>query len=208
MATHRVQQGECMASIAERHRFLWTTLWEHEENAALRALRKNPNALLPGDAVHIPEKLHRPYAAGTDAVHVFALRRNLVRLCLRLTRSGAPRSHEGYTLRGGVFEVTGTTASDGAIDVEIPVDLAAVDLILDASGERYRLDLGHLDPVETVTGAQARLRSLGLYSGPVDGIAGPVTTSAITGFQRSRDLPATGVLDETTSAALASAYGG
>lgn len=70
-------------------------------------------------------------------------------------------------------------------------------------------------PPQTATGAvvapqpspalregQERLRTLGFYSGPVDGIAGPETDTAIASFQRSRGLVVTGRLDAATMAAL------
>jgi uncharacterized caspase-like protein len=41
---------------------------------------------------------------------------------------------------------------------------------------------------------QERLRKLGLYTGPLDAIMGPLTREAIMGFQKSRGAPVTGYL--------------
>ncbi len=41
---------------------------------------------------------------------------------------------------------------------------------------------------------QAALQEIGLYRAPIDGVFGPRTREAITIFQRSRGLPATGLL--------------
>jgi peptidoglycan hydrolase-like protein with peptidoglycan-binding domain len=41
---------------------------------------------------------------------------------------------------------------------------------------------------------QQRLRDLGLYTGPLDAIMGPLTREAIMGYQRSRNAAVTGYL--------------
>lgn len=49
---------------------------------------------------------------------------------------------------------------------------------------------------------QTRLRDLGLYSGPIDGIVGTKTKSAIAAFQTQNSLPITGMADTKTLKAL------
>jgi N-acetylmuramoyl-L-alanine amidase len=53
-----------------------------------------------------------------------------------------------------------------------------------------------------VRDAQQRLRTLGFYNGPIDGVAGTETQLAMERFQRSRGLDATGTLTPATTAAL------
>lgn len=55
------------------------------------------------------------------------------------------------------------------------------------------------DVVRTI---QTRLRSLGFYSGQVDGIWGPAMQSALQRFQQGRGLQATGQLTPATATAL------
>jgi peptidoglycan hydrolase-like protein with peptidoglycan-binding domain len=50
--------------------------------------------------------------------------------------------------------------------------------------------------------AQQKLRELGLYPGPIDGMLGPRTLAALYGYQDARGLPNTGLLDEATWKAL------
>lgn len=54
----------------------------------------------------------------------------------------------------------------------------------------------------SVQEAQERLETLGLSPGPVDGLMGSMTRSALREFQRRNDLPVTGELDPATQSAL------
>jgi peptidoglycan hydrolase-like protein with peptidoglycan-binding domain len=64
------------------------------------------------------------------------------------------------------------------------------------------------DQGPTVVALQQRLRQLGFFRYPRNtGIYGPVTTTAVRDFQRSRGLPATGVATPATRAALINTQG-
>lgn len=51
-------------------------------------------------------------------------------------------------------------------------------------------------------GLQVALRAQGLYAGPIDAIAGPLTVAAVRTFQRKHDLPVTGIANARTRAAM------
>ena len=51
-------------------------------------------------------------------------------------------------------------------------------------------------------GLQVALRAQGLYRGPIDAISGPATVAALREFQRSHDLPVTGLADTRTRKAM------
>src|SRR3954447_15700440 len=53
-----------------------------------------------------------------------------------------------------------------------------------------------------VAGLQVALRAWGLYDGPVDGIDGPGTRSAVRAFQQRAGLPVDGIAGGRTRAAL------
>jgi len=57
-------------------------------------------------------------------------------------------------------------------------------------------------PSDALRDAQARLRTLGYYEGPVDGLPGPATSRAIESFQRDRGLVADAQLGPMTVDAL------
>jgi peptidoglycan hydrolase-like protein with peptidoglycan-binding domain len=59
------------------------------------------------------------------------------------------------------------------------------------------------DPyIELNRQVQERLRQLGFYNGPVNGVIGPNTQAAIAQFQLSWPMPVNGMLDADTLAAL------
>lgn len=63
------------------------------------------------------------------------------------------------------------------------------------------------DPRDLVRNKEVQiiLKKLGHYTGPVDGILGPVSRKAITGFQEKHGLDATGLLDKPTLSLLETA---
>jgi peptidoglycan hydrolase-like protein with peptidoglycan-binding domain len=54
----------------------------------------------------------------------------------------------------------------------------------------------------SITELQQRLSAMGYKPGPVDGVSGPRTASALRKFQHDHHLPVTGTLDPQTVAAL------
>ena len=63
---------------------------------------------------------------------------------------------------------------------------------------------GVRDPLEprVIRGVQVRLRQLGFYHGPADGVWGSGTQDAVSDFQKSRGLQATGALTPSTAAMM------
>ena len=53
-----------------------------------------------------------------------------------------------------------------------------------------------------VSAIQADFRTIGYYTGEIDGVYGPQTIAAVEQFQTDRDLPVTGLVDPATQAAL------
>jgi Putative peptidoglycan binding domain len=76
-----------------------------------------------------------------------------------------------------------------------------------ASGAYYPYDgpiygYNDLTPDQVVVNVQAQLQRDGYYSGPVDGVLGPVTRQAIAAFQADHGLAITSAVDQPTLASL------
>lgn len=67
---------------------------------------------------------------------------------------------------------TGSTDEDGELTEKLPLSVTSVHLLLGPLQEEIELQLGNLDPLDAVSGWQARLSNLGHDAGPVD--ASPV----------------------------------
>jgi N-acetylmuramoyl-L-alanine amidase len=207
---HTVLQGECLASISKRYGFLdYRTVYNAPENQALRQKRPHPNLLYPGDQVYIPSKESKKEQRSTGATHTFRISRQTVQLRIVLKSSlDKPYVTKKYELAAGGQVITGKTDSNGLLQAEISADISAAKLTLwpgdnESDGAiSWNISIGHLDPFDTATGAQARLNNLGFYCGAVDGIVGPKTERALRAFQIVNGLPATGVLDAATCSLL------
>jgi hypothetical protein len=120
---HIVQPGEHLSAIAIRHGFDdYRSLWYHGENAELRQQRKNPNVLLAGDRVAIPDRTPREEFRPTDKRHRFVKEGQPLRLRVRLLDEGR-RVVSALTAK---LAVDGTEhpprplGGDGQVDEAIP----------------------------------------------------------------------------------------
>jgi len=218
--THTVEQGEYLASIAKDYGFSdWHTIYDHPQNADLKKNRPNPNILLPGDEIFIPDKQLKQESCPTEKKHCFKV--NVPKAWLRIIlkdAEGKPIKNQTYTLKVGWLTSTGTTDGTGLLQQKIPIGLETGKLSLDKLGLTWPLKIGHLDPIHDedddkaiISGLQARLSNLGYDCGNVDGLLGPRTREAIRIFQREamRREPAkiTGEPDKETLDALKQQYG-
>lgn len=203
---HVVRQGECLSSIARDHGFQdWKVLYEHPANAELKKRRPNPNALLPGDLIAIPEKKFLECNRPTGSWHEFTVQAEESRLKLRLLDvDGTPLANQAYQLKIDGEERAGTTDGDGLLDEPVRPNASAATVTATVTRDDephdfvWDLEIGALDPVSQMTGVQARLQNLQFYHGELDGNFGPMTRQAVAAFQESRGLEPTGEADDAT----------
>lgn len=120
-----------------------------------------------------------------------------------------PRANVKYLLTIDGVTSEGWTDGEGKIIRPIPPNAQAGHLVVgdatkDEELQEFDLVLGDLDPVETMTGVQQRLRNLGFDPGPIDGEMGPLTSEAIAKFQALCEMEVTGELDDATRQRLKS----
>jgi LysM domain len=202
MIAYTVVQGDCFYSIAATYGFPWKVLWNHPDNAALKQKRKDPNVLLPGDVVMVPEKQQKEVSCATDANHPFQLNAMPAKLVLQmLDRNHKPRKGLKYSVSIDGEVHTGTTDGQGKIDQLIRPDAKKASLVLQDGQdvEKYEVSLGHVNPIDDKTGGQQRLENLGLK--------GMSPKIALLWFQKKNGLQQSGELDSQTLTKLKSVHG-
>jgi Putative peptidoglycan binding domain len=205
-----IKQGDCLSSIAYEHGFFWETLWKLPDNRPLQESRKNPNALLPGDALTVPPTRRKQETGAIEEVHRFRLKGVPETLRVRfLDAENKPRANLPYVLTIDGATHTGKTNADGELKHSIEPNAKKGELVIGEGedAEEIPLNLGHLDPVSEISGVQMRLLNLGFACGAADGVLGPRTRSAIERFQRAAGLKPTGDPDEATQKALEKQHG-
>ena len=207
MNDHVVEEGECLSSIAHGYGFFWETLWNLPENGSLKSTRKDPNVLLAGDVVKIPDLRAKAAAGAAGTRHSFQVKGVPSRLRMTFYFLGKPRSGDRYVLQTDSLLLSGNLDGSGTLDVAIPPNDRTLTLTLGDDQTVYELGIGSLDPISEVRGAQQRLTNLGYACGQADGVLGPLTTQAIKSFQTDQQLAATGTLDGETLDKLKSTHG-
>jgi hypothetical protein len=206
---YEVQPGESVDSISFEHGLFWETVWNHPNNQQLKQERKNPNVLLSGDKVFIPDIRTKQEPGATEKRHRFKRKGVPAGLEIVLRDShGKPRPNVSYILEIDSQLTSGKTDAQGRIKQPIPPNADKGRLTVGGGGgEVYNLRLGNLDPITSITGIQQRLRNLGFYSGAVDGQLNDATIQAIKPFQAKFGFPDTGKLDDPTRDKLQSEHG-
>lgn len=212
---HKVKKGESLPSIAEKYKSVqWEKIYFDSKNFDLRRKRPNPHILYPGDEIAIPLKEDRIDNAKTEMKHKFVRRKNKVMLRIRmLDSSGNPLEGYAYKLEIGSQIYEGLTRKNGLIEHSINPDIreGILNFWIDAERKNvcitFLLKIAHLHPVEYITGVQARLKNLGFYFGPIDGIFNAKTEAAIRDFQKKYGLKVDGIPEVDTQKKLEEVYG-
>lgn len=205
---HVVREGECISSIAVETGHFWETIWNDGANATLREARVNPNVLLIGDRVHIPEKRRKDESITPETRHRFRRRGEPSKLIVRFTIEDTPRANEPYVLTIDGVTTEGVTDANGVLNAFLPGNARRALVVLGHPGEttQYRLMLRELSPITEIVGVQQRLNNLDFDCGPEDGILNEETTAALSRFQTRYGLQATGKPDEATRSRLATVH--
>ncbi len=202
MGMNTVDLGDSIPSIAKENGFFWETIWNHPQNAALKAKRKDPNILFPGDQVFVPDLRLKEESRGTNARHKFKLKGEKVKFKLQLLMLDQPRKNEPYTLEVDGKLLKGTLDGEGKLEQTVPANAKTGKLILRGGKEQYPVNFGHLNPIDEVSGVQQRLNNLGFQAGAEDGQQSDELKAALMAFQTKYNLNPTGALDAATKSKL------
>lgn len=209
---HLVKQGEHISSIAAQNGFHdFHSIWDRPENSSLRQQRDNPHVLAPGDQLFVPDKETKDYSRPTDQHHRFKLKGKPLQLRLFLDRMYYDPIANAPCVLSVEAEVYSLTSSgQGEIKHTIPKTAEHATLrIQDKLSIEVPILIGHLDPVDQVSGQLARLANLGYYRGspddsPPDKIEFP---SAMEEFQCEHNLTVDGICGPATQAKLKEVHG-
>ncbi|HWA24635.1 MAG TPA: LysM domain-containing protein [Lacunisphaera sp.] len=202
---YTVEPGDCIDSIAFQHGFAAATIWNHGSNSALKSRRKNPNTLVPGDIVHIPDLTLKNKSCAAETRHRFKRKSVPVKLNVQFEFNGKARSAVPYNVEVDGVVKSGKTDGDGWIRLPIAPNAREARIELrpkDAEPEHFFLQLGCLEPVDTIIGQKARLKNLGFFDGDLTPDATPDFKAALAAFQAAFKLSPTGSADDATQGKL------
>jgi hypothetical protein len=118
---HIVRGGECVASIAKQTGHFWQTIWDEPANSDLKTIRKQPNVLLDGDRITIPELRPKEDSGQTEMRHRFKRRGEPSHLRIRVLDQDKPMASMPYKLViDGKQTIEGMLDAEGVLDVPIP----------------------------------------------------------------------------------------
>ena len=210
---HVVKQGESLPEIARSYGFPdCRVVWSAPDNSELRRKRPNLNVLHPGDVVTIPDAVGKTDSGKTGQTHTFQANRTerVLRLVMK-DHHQKPLANLPYTIRfRSADPISGST--DGSGKIEKPMPPSSAEAFLDIAGRTYLLRFNHLNPMKNapdqgMSGAQGRLKNLGYYEGPVNGVLDDATRLALIAFQEDFDLTADGKPGDPVFAKLESEHG-
>lgn len=210
---HIVKQGDYLSKIAKQYGFAdYKAIWNHPKNAEFKKKRKNPNILYPGDELFVPDREEKELSCSTGKRHRFEVKRSPLKLRLVLKDFGyKPFANTKCVLYvdGQKFELT--SDADGLIEHAIPSTAEQARLQVDDPNSPIDLDvpiqIGHLDPLDTVPGQKSRLNNLGYYAGPLDKEDEALFKSAVEEFQCDQKLAVDGKCGPKTQAKLHEVHG-
>ena len=212
---YTVQQGDHLSKIAMNFGFSdYRVIWDHPDNAALKAKRKNPNVLFPGDTLFIPDRELREESCSTDQRHRFTVRTTVPKLRLVLEDLyETPIANANCMLVVGNDVRNVTTDGSGRIEQVLPPGEDNAYLIIQDDSQtafnfvEIPLKIGHLDPVEELTGQQARLKNLGYFFGEIGDKEDESFRAAVEEFQCDNSLTVDGICGPKTQAKLKAVHG-
>jgi N-acetylmuramoyl-L-alanine amidase len=211
---YTVQQGDHLSKIAKDNGFTdYTVIWNHPENADLKKQRQNPNVLLPGDQIFVPDMEEKQESGATDKRHTFTVDKKILKLRLVLEDIyEKPIAGAQCALLVGDQTFQVTTDGQGKLEQEIPLDSTEAFLAIRGdqtpfANEVIAIKIGHLDPIDELSGQIARLNNLGYFPGNLDGSDADAFQSAVEEFQCDHGLKVDGDCGPKTQAKLKEVHG-
>src|SRR3954452_20849532 len=81
---YEIREGDCLSSLAGERGLTWQKIWDYPANSRLKQLRKDPNILMPGDILVIPDLEKKEYSKVTERRHRFKKKGDPAKIRLRI----------------------------------------------------------------------------------------------------------------------------
>lgn len=132
-SSHTIAEGDCCSSLAAAAGLLdHHAVYDHGDNAELKSRRPNPNMLVVGDVVSVPDVETKTVTAATTQRHRYVVTVRAVKLRLKIVdREGHPVSGKAWRLTFAGGQRDGALGGDGKIELELPATVSAATLTLD-----------------------------------------------------------------------------
>jgi type VI secretion system secreted protein VgrG len=149
----------------------------------------------------------------TDKKHTFTVDKKTLKLRLVLEdmyEKPIAGAQCALLVDGQTYQLT--TDGNGKLEQEIPLD--AKEGVLTIRGnqtpfanEVIPMKIGHLDPIDEISGQVGRLNNLGYFAGKIDGSDTDAFNSAVQEFQCDNSLTVDGICGPNTQSKLKQVYG-
>ena len=225
-----VKQDDTLSAIAKKHKTTAKKIWNHSKNSKLKETRESMDVLLKGDKLWIPPPEQKDEGLKLESVNTLYVDEEHGDIKIVFLKYGKPRKGLQYT---PYFEESGISNICSALDAdamalhEVDHDEKTGKISLEPEKdseidiEEYSLRIGWLDPLDYLSGVQARLRNLGYFFDvhkwfPFESSRKPysedeadlLTKNAIAVFQVENGIEPTGEYNEETKNKLREVHGG
>ncbi len=154
-----VAQGDTLTSLAAKSGAPRDVIWTNPKNADLAKTRTNPDVLLPGDMLYLPPPPDQdPTSLQVGSVNTFVSPVEYMPIQVLMPEFAG----SAYTaLADGTALDPGSVEPDGKLALAVPVDAGIVEVTFTSPAGLVDLLVGHLDPVDSLSGRRQRLQNLG-----------------------------------------------
>lgn len=213
MRPYVIRQGDYLTGLAYGAGFDADEVWEHSRNGELRQCREHRDILAPGDLLYVPPPRRHKLAVSSGMSNRFQATTPRAPITIVLMNGTDPIANERCVIEGaGPEHIELETDAHGRLSFEVPLLVHEVRLTFHDGRTVYPVLIGHMDPINERSGVRSRLEHLGYFlsntdDDELDGWDDRWLAHAIRRFQQDHRLDVTGVMDDTTRAALSRIHG-
>jgi phage baseplate assembly protein gpV len=207
MKPYVIRQGDYLKKLAHTLGFDADAVWNHAKNADM-AKQRQPNLLHPGDILYVPDPTLKWETLSKGTTNSYVVTVPKTTLTLSFKDAKGPMANAAYVVEGLGEKLEGTTDGNGVATLAVPVHIVECRVTFPDLDETFPVRVGHMDPIDEASGVRKRLLHLGYYPIWIDSNdTDALDKQGLCAFQDAKGLPATGILDDATKAALSKEHG-